>query len=64
MNDPLWRMSPADPDWWAEVADAAESLAVAISQDDGERRERKFRVLVYAYTQRLGMEPHGQGRLT
>jgi len=48
-NDPLYNLSPGDPEFWPEVGDAAESLFVAIIQDDVERRDRKIRALAHAF---------------
>ena len=48
-SDPLYDLSPGDPEFWTEVGDAAESLFVAVIQDDVERRDRKIRALSHAF---------------
>jgi hypothetical protein len=53
MNDPLYKMAPADEFWGAELAEEAESLFVALVQNDDERAMRKARE-VFDALRRMG----------
>lgn len=54
MRDPLYDMQIDDPYWRAELAEEAQSLAVAIFQSDDEGAERKLRELHHAFHKTTG----------
>lgn len=55
MTDPLYAMSPSDPDWLRVLAEEAEALAVSIHGGLDDRRDRKAREMKFALLRMDGM---------